>query len=85
MRWQSLLEEKRIDIPEGLSLSVKKWFIKGDGVMKYMEYVELKEARDSSKKAQWTAITAIIVAVVLGVIQLHTQLSENISFYLRQI
>ena len=38
-----------------------------DGYFNLLEYIELKEARESSKKALWWAIAAMILSAVLAI------------------
>ena len=42
--------------------------------MSYLEYVELQEARQSSKRAMWIAIAAMIISGVLAVANLVVSL-----------
>jgi len=53
-----IAEEK----PERIAITTVS-FIKGNGIITYMEYIELKEARDSSKTAKGYAICAILLNV----------------------
>ena len=47
--------------------------LRGDAYMEYIDYLELKEARESSMKAQNIAIAAIIISGVLALTSLVAQ------------
>ena len=44
-------------------------FLKAEGMMAYLEYVELNDAKDSARKAQRTANWAIGIAIVIGFLE----------------
>lgn len=49
---------------------VDKIQLKTEGFFKLLEYKELKEARQSSRRAQCTAIIAIIIGIIVGAWQI---------------
>ena len=61
--------------PDALFMFIKdtyKIILSEKGYFNLIEYQELKEARTSSKWAQWTAIVAICISIAFGAIQICT-------------
>lgn len=51
---------------EGRSIYV----FKSDAYYRYLEYLELVESRRSSAVATWIAVTALIVSIIIGMVQI---------------
>lgn len=47
-----------------------KGFIRGDAYFKYLEYIEVREALKNSRSSTKTAIAAIIISTIVGIIQI---------------
>ncbi len=54
------------------------YFLTGSGAAALMDYLELKEARQSSKQARWYAIIAIVISVIVGAIQISRTQDVNV-------
>ena len=52
-----------------------KWiyFLTNSGAIALMDYFELKEARDSSRRATYIAIGSLIIATLVGIAQIVVQ------------
>lgn len=49
------------------------YFISGSGASLLMDYLELKEARESSKQAMYIAIGSLFIATFVGIAQIVVQ------------
>jgi hypothetical protein len=50
------------------------YFITGSGASVLLDYLELKEARESSKEAKYIAIGSLILATIVGIAQIVVQI-----------
>ncbi len=77
---QQFIEEE-LQAPSGRQFSRMgiegKWIPPLDLVSKVTDYDELKEARESSRKAMYIATGSLIVAIIVGVIQIWSSLCQN--------
>lgn len=51
-----------------------KYFLTGSGNSVLMDYLELKEARESSTQAKYIAIGSLIIATLVGIAQIAIQI-----------
>lgn len=54
--------------------SVKKFILNEKGFANAIDYIELQEARASSRKALWFAGTSMVIAIVVGLVQIGVQI-----------
>ncbi len=54
-----------------------QYFITGSGSFALIDYLELKEARESSRQAMRTAIGSLIIATIVGIAQIVVQICSN--------
>ena len=51
-----------------------KYFLTGSGASALMDYIELKEARESSRKAMYIAIGSLVITALLSVASIVVQI-----------
>ena len=51
-----------------------QYFITGSGASALMDYLELKEARESSTQAKYIAISSLVIATMVGIAQIIVQI-----------
>jgi len=70
--------EEELQLPTGRMYSRTgregKWIPPLDLVSKVTDYEELKEARESSRKAMYIAVGSLIIATIVGIAQILVQI-----------
>jgi hypothetical protein len=51
-----------------------RYYLTGSGAARVLDYLELKEARGSSKKATYIAIGSLSIAILVGIAQIVIQI-----------
>lgn len=55
----------------------KKFYLTSSGVAAAVDYLELKNAQDGSRRAERIAITSIVIGIIVGVVQIIVQISSR--------
>lgn len=67
--------DRMIEHVEYLDVENKhRYSITSKGISTLIGYYELKEAKKSGKRATWIAITAIVIGILVGTVQIIVQL-----------
>lgn len=53
------------------------YFLTGSGASALLDYLELKEARESSRQAMYIAIGSLMVATIVGIVQIIVQICSR--------
>lgn len=50
------------------------WGLSEKGMSAAIDYLELKEARESSRHAMWIAVGSLVIATLVGIAQIYVQI-----------